>query len=273
MSAHRTAWHFFFRILMQERGEPRMEVREEVPVADQPPRMDYLLLRNPESSGSCSSSGRSLRGLWPRLAQVAIFELKSVSHPYRPGDLDRLMGYLHFYHADDRRRPPRRDDLCAGLVVPARTPSLTTDVDSMGFRWEDLGGGYWRLVGSVFTTFVAEIDVVAEHEDDDVLRLFSHQPERTLEARQFWARMVGSKEAEMSLQDLEGYDDVLRKFIDKIPPAIRVDGLAPEERLAGLTDEQALLALPDSVLRTLPEDYIARQSEPVRSAIRQRLAR
>lgn len=115
--------------------------------------------------------------------------------------------------------------------------------------------------------------MVAEHEDDDVLRLFSHQPERTLEARQFWARMVGSKEAEMSLQDLEGYDDVLRKFIDKIPPAIRVDGLAPEERLAGLTDEQALLALPDSVLRTLPEDYIARQSEPVRSAIRQRLAR
>lgn len=68
----------------------------------------------------------------------------------------------------------------------------------------------------------------------------------------------------MSLQDLEGYDDVLRKFIENMPP---------EVRLAGLTDEQALLALPDSVLRTLPEDYIARQPEPVRSAIRQRLAR
>jgi hypothetical protein len=103
-----------------------------------------------------------------------------------------------------------------------------------------------------------------------------------VEARRFWAEQVGTKEAEMSVQELEGYDEVMLKMLEDIPPELRLAGLAPEQRLAGLapeqrlaglTPEQAILALPDEVLRGLPQDYLATLSEPTRAAIRKRLGR
>jgi hypothetical protein len=57
------------------------------------------------------------------------------------------------------------------------------------------------------------------------------------------------------LQDMEGYDEVIRKL------------------LTGLTPEQVVLALPDEVLRGLSDEYIASLSEPARTAISQRLGR
>src|SRR4051794_35051638 len=62
--------------------------------------------------------------------------------------------------------------------------------------------------------------------------------ERTLEARQFWAEMVGSKEAMMTVEELDGFEEVARAFLDLLPPEKRVIGLTPEQCMAGLAPEQ-----------------------------------
>jgi hypothetical protein len=262
MASRRTAWHFFFTVFLRARRAPGFDVRDEVRLSDEPPRVDYLLLRHAEAAPPAETDV-SLRGLWPRLALDTILELKSVGRPYRTGELDRLWGYVHIYHAGEHRRLPRRDDLRAALVVPLRTPALDADVDKMGLRWDDLGGGYWQVRGGLFPLYVAEIDVVAEQEDDDLLRLFSHEPERTVEGRRFWADRVGTAEARMALKDMDGYDEVMQKLLS---------GLTPEQRLAGLTMEQILLAATDDMLCGLPED-IVRSIEAVRSSLRQRAGR
>lgn len=86
----------------------------------------------------------------------------------------------------------------------------------------------------------------------------------------------------MALHELEGYDEVVQRFIELIPPETllrlippekRLAGLPPEQRLAGLAPEQAVLALPDEVLRALSNDFIEKLPEPVQATIRRRLGR
>jgi len=184
-----------------------------------------------------------------------------------------LWGYVHLFCADEQNGVEQRGDLGALLVVPGRTPTLDADAKAMGLTWSDLGSGYWQLKGGLFGLHVVEIDIVAEREDDDLLRLFGHKPERTPEARRFWAELVGTKEAIMAARELEGYDEVVQRFLELLSPEERLAGLAPEQRLAGLSPDQTLLALPDDVLRTLPEAYVASLPEPIREAIHKRLGR
>jgi hypothetical protein len=272
VSSHRTAWHFFFTILLRKRGPSEFEVRDEVPLSEEPPRLDYLLMRK-RVDASAQRPAETLRALWPRLPQVTVAEFKSVARPYRKGNLDRLWGYIHQYFSDQQSDIGPRDELCALLVVTTRTPTLDTDASGMELRWCDLGGGYWELRGGLFRLYVVELDRVAEHEDDDLLRLFGHAKERTLEARRFWAEQVGTREAMMALHDLEGYDEVVQKFLELIPPEQRLAGLAPEQRLAGLAPEQAVLALPDEVLQALSDDFLEKLPEPIRATVRRRLGR
>jgi hypothetical protein len=197
------------------------EVRDEVPLSEEPPRMDYLLLRK-EPAPAEDESAQTLRRLWPLLPLVSVVEYKSPGRFYRSGDLDRLLAYVHLYYADERTRPGRHEDLCAVLVVPGRTPS-------------------------------GELATPA--------------------ARQFWMELVGSKEAGMSVQDMEGYDELMAKFLAKLPAQDRLAGLPPEERLAGLDRDHQALALPIEVLRLLPEQYVASLSADVQVEIRRRLQR
>jgi hypothetical protein len=299
VSSQRTAWHFFFAILLRKRGPSEFEVRDEVPLSEEPPRVDYLLLRK-RVEASAQRPAETLRALWPRLPSVTVVEFKSIRRAYRKRNLDRLWGYIHLYFSDPASNVGRRDELCGLLVVTTRTPALDADASSMGLLWHDLGGGYWELRGGLFKLYLVELDRVAECEDDDLLRLFGHAKERTLEARRFWAEQVGTKEAMMALQDMEGYDEVVRRFLELIPPEQRLAGLAPEQRLAGLppeqrlaglapeqrlaglapeqrlaglAPEQAVLALPNEVLRALSDDFIETLPEPTRATIRQRLGR
>jgi hypothetical protein len=95
----------------------------------------------------------------------------------------------------------------------------------------------------------------------------------------------------MRRDDLEDFDDVLRRFVTTLSPQERLAGLAPEERLAGLAPQERLaglapeerlaglavadlvLALPDEVLRALRPEFVARLPAVTRAAIRTRLAR
>ena len=121
---------------------------------------------------------------------------------------------------------------------------------------------------------------------------------RSPEARWFWMELVGSKEAAMNMQDMEGYKELMDKMLDTLPaeqvlshyaPEQRLTGLLPEERLAGLLPEEVLshyapeerlagldrdqqaLALPVEVLRLLPEAYLRSLSPQVEAEIRRRL--
>jgi hypothetical protein len=296
MGAKRVVWHVGFGMALRRRGSHAFEVRDEVPLSEQPPRLDYLLLR--KGPVPADDNPQTLRRLWPLLPQLSIVEYKSPGRPYRTGDLDRLWGYVHLFHADERTRPKRRGELCAVLAVPGRSPSLDTDVEQMGLAWEDLGEGYWWVRGGLFALYVVELNRVAEAEGDDLLHSLGSGELLTAETRWFWMELVGSKEAGMSVQEMEGYDELMGKLLEKLPAEQRLAGLpaeqrlaglspaevlshyAPEERLAGLPAEQRLagldrdhqaLALPIEVLRLLPEQYIRSLSAEVQAEIRRRL--
>ncbi|WP_438004061.1 hypothetical protein WME89_35205 [Sorangium sp. So ce321] len=141
---------------------------------------------------------------------------------------------------------------------------------------------------------------MADAEDDDLLHLPGHGEARTVEARQWLAEQVGAEEIAMAMRELEGFDEVLRTLLKKLPieallPALPVDellaglppeqrlaglppeqrlaGLPPEQRLAGLTPEERLLLAPDEVLRLLPEDYVRSLPLDVQAKIRARIGR
>jgi hypothetical protein len=293
VGAKRVIWHVGFERNLRRRGPPSFEVRAEVPLSDEPPRPDYLLLRKIAVEGRpLDDTAHTLRRLWPMLPCVSVVEYKSPGRSYRPGNLDRLWGYVHTYYANQRGLPRRRadgtaidpgaggapevrvrEDLCAILVVPARTPSLDEDVALMGLAWEDLGDGYWRVQGGLFTLHVVEIDVVGPAEGDDLLHSLGHGKPSTPEARWFWVEFVGSQEARMSMQDMEGFDEALDKFLSTLTPEQRVAGLPPEEVLAGFDRDHQALALPLEVLRLLPESYLRSLSPDVEAELRRRLAR
>ncbi|MFO0760937.1 MAG: hypothetical protein U0359_30955 [Byssovorax sp.] len=306
MGAQRLIWHVGFERNLRRRGSRAFEVKGEFLLSNEAARIDCLLLR--KVVAPVDDAPETLRGLWPLLPYVAVIEYKSPSRPYRHGNLDRLWGYVHTYGADQRELPRRRADgtdlcrgmdgapdvwaradLCAVLVVPSRTPSLLDDTGEQGLGWRDLGGGYWRVEGGLYTLYVVEIDVVAPAEGDDLLYSLGHGDRVTPETAQFWMELIGSKESGMNVQDMEGYQELVRKLMDIATPEERLAGLAPEERLAGLAPEERLaglapeerlagldrdhqaLALPVEVLRVLPEDYLRSLSPAIQAEIRRRI--
>ncbi|WP_437574053.1 hypothetical protein [Sorangium sp. So ce887] len=129
---------------------------------------------------------------------------------------------------------------------------------------------------------MVELATVAEEEDDDLLHLLDHGAARTVEARRWLAEQVGAEESSIAMRELEGFDEVLRTLLTKLPieallPALPMEellaGLPPEQRVAGLTPEQRLLLAPDEVLRLLPDDYLRSLPEDVRAQIRARIGR
>jgi hypothetical protein len=75
----------------------------------------------------------------------------------------------------------------------------------------------------------------------------------------------------MAMQDLEGYDEAVRRMLEQLPLELRLVGLSPEQRLAGLSPEQRLLAMSDEALRMLRDEYLATFPEATREAVRKRL--
>jgi hypothetical protein len=119
VGAKRVIWHVGCERNLRRRGPRSFEVRSEVPLSEEPPRLDYLLLRKltPQASRwtiahrHCGTSGRSC----------------------------------------------------------------------LAFR----------------------------SEGDDLLHSFGHGTFRSSEARWFWRELVGSKEAAMNMQDMEGYKELM----------------------------------------------------------------
>jgi hypothetical protein len=304
----RGIWHVDFERNLRRRGPPSFEVRSEVPLSEEPPRLDYLLLRKLTPEGEpVDNSAQTLRYLWPRLPRVSVVEYKSPGHPYRSGQLDRLWAYVHTYFANQCALPRHRadgtpltpaeggpevrgrEDLCAVMVVAGRSPSLDADALAMGLTWEDLGGGYLRVHNGLFTLYVVELDVAGPAEGDDLLHSFGDGTLHSPEARWFWMELVGSKEVVTNMQGMEGYKELMDKMLDTLPaeqvlshyapeqvlshyaPEQVLSHYAPELRLTGLDRDQQALALPVEVLRLLPEAYFRSLSPEVEAELRRRL--
>jgi len=119
----RTAWYVLFVALLKERAPPGFEVRAEVPVSNEPQRVDVLLLRRLNEPRH-DDQARVLKALWRRIEQDAIVEFKSISRPVRRGDVARLLGYGAQYFASPITRLRDASQLALVLVVPSVTPNI-----------------------------------------------------------------------------------------------------------------------------------------------------
>lgn len=274
-------WHLAFVNLIQDRAPPSFEVQSEVRLNIEPQRADMLLLRR-IGAARRDEDARILRALWPRLGRVTVLEYKSpVDSAFRPGDLLRLVGYGVLYETGHLDELPERDDLTLVLVVASVTPTLRREIERKGWALTALGGGYARIEGVMYACYLVVTDEVTEAERDEYLRLFSHRPAQHGEAMRWlqqWMRETKMKQPDVA--ELPDWDEMMRRFLDKLPleerlaglaPEQRLAGLAPEERMAGLTPEQLVMVMPLDALRLLPEAYLRTLPAEVQARIHERL--
>jgi hypothetical protein len=288
----RNLWHLGFVNLIRARAPASISVRPEVQLTIEPQRADMLLLRK-EGALRDDGDAQVLRGLWPLLGTDTVLEYKSpIESAFRRGDLLRLLGYGVQHHVDQSERLPDRHGVTLVLVVASITPTLREEIARMDWTLVPLGKGYGRIDGAVYATYLVVTDEVAEAEADDFLRVFSHRQVLSSEARQWLRQWLKQEEGTMqSIKEMEGYDEMLQKLLDSLPPEQRLAGLPPEQRLAGLPPEQRLaglppeqrlaglppeqqpLALSDEVLRRFPDEYLLSLPTEVQDAIRRRIGR
>ncbi|MEZ4406377.1 MAG: hypothetical protein R3A52_07880 [Polyangiales bacterium] len=159
MSTERTAWHPPFTTLLRERAPAWAKVTGEPQLTQEPLRPDDLIELRVDVPRDPSDVGEVLRGLWPLVRVVALLEFKSVSRPFRRGDLARLLAYglVWFYTrqtadaltaptADGgvERRRAETADLTLALVVPTMSPTLTRELAQMRLALTTTGDGYRR---------------------------------------------------------------------------------------------------------------------------------
>jgi hypothetical protein len=171
MEPARPAWHLGFAALVTERAPPGIDVRTEVPIALEPLRADLLLLRR-VGEARRDEEANVLRGMWPLLRTDTIVEYKSPSRPPRKGDLIRLVGCGALYHAAQIQAGRLEDpaDLTLVLAVASLTPTVTNELEQMGWTLVPLGAGYARIDGPMYAMYLVVIDEVAPAEHDDFLR-------------------------------------------------------------------------------------------------------
>jgi hypothetical protein len=289
--ATRDLWHLGFARLIRQRAPPGFLVRAEVPLSDEPQRADLILIRR-EDVPRRDDQAELLRALWPYLSADTVLEFKSPVRGFRRNDMKRLASYGAQYHVLEDERLLRPSDLTLVLVIPSRNAALDDEIARMGWRLILLDRGYGRIDGGVYTLFLVLTDEVSEAERDDFLRIFSHHDCQTDEASWWWARWRAEDTTMQDVKELEGYDEMVRKFASGLTPEQALGSLSREklrgheeavtrflrevpveQRLADLSPEQRLLAMPDDALRALPDDYLRGLPSDVQSAIRERIGR
>ncbi len=314
MSAKKTAWHPPFTGLLQERAPRWAKVTPEVQLTTEPLRVDDVIELRADRPHDPSDVGTTLRGMWRYVVEIALLEFKSVVWPVQRGDLCRLFAYGMLVLSGRPRRESdgdvrARDERLSAhevtllLAVPSINTALREELDDLGLAMEPSLDGYHFVDRGLLPLVIVDLGVVAEREDDDVLRAFAGRRVRTL-AAQRWMRQHQSKRSDtMSTQatpELEGYEDFVQFMLDGLTPEEKMMGLTPEQRLAGLAPEQVVnilkpeqianalkpeqrlaglapehvaLALPVEVLRALSDDYIATLPDDVQREVRARRAR
>ena len=228
-------------------------------------------------------TGATLRGMWRFIVVVGLLEYKSVVWPFQHGDLSRLIAYGLLWRATHQRRESGADgsrterlaahEITLLLAVPSINDPLRDELDDLGLKLPASTTGYYQVPGALLPLVVVDLHVVAELEDDDLLRGFAGRPQRTLEGRrwmgQHWS-VTGDTMGTSATPDLYGYDEFTEQHLQSFTPEQRLKGLAPEQRLQDLTEAEQVLALPVHLLRILPDDYIATLPADVQAKVHAR---
>jgi len=240
-----------------------------------------VLLRRLRGKPDPTDQGQVLRSLWKYIRRVALLEFKSVARLFAPGELYRLVALgWHWLLRNPNRSP---DDMLLVLVVPAITDVLRGEAARCLAEFTEHEPGYHLATVRGMRLVVAELDVIAESERDDYLRVFSHHAIQTEEVVEWLRTYTDLPEyAVLSPDEVAKNEPLLIKLVKAMPlrvrlkdlaPEERLEGLSPEQRLAGLQPEEAVLALPDAVLRGLSDEYLATLPAAVQAAVRARLVR
>jgi hypothetical protein len=280
MGARRLVWHIGMGWNLRRYGPQNIEIIPEFSLAEEALRIDFMLIR--KTVDGPMDDAKTLRKLWPLLPKFTVFEFKSHQKTFRKGDLDKLWAYTHLYISDAKNNVVRREDLCAVLAVPHRTPTLDNAIREAKLTWEDLGDGYFRVHGGQFVLYVIESDVAGLAEDDGILYGLGTGKFTTSAARQFLMELRKNKEIVMENESLEGIEELEREVVALLPVWRRLEGIPTdqllagiptEQRLAGLDHDQQALALPLDVLRYMPKEYFESLSPEVRATLENRLAK
>ena len=301
MGAKKTAWHPPFTGLLQERCPRWAKITGEVQLTAEPLRVDDVIKVWVDRPQEPIDTGATLRGMWRFIVVVGLLEYKSVVWPFQHGDLSRLLAYGLLWRATHQRRGGRADgsrterlaahEITLLLAVPSINDALRDELDDLGLTLPASTTGYHQVLFGLLPLVVVDLHVIAELEDDDLLRGFAGRPQRTLEARR-WMRQhwsgTGDSMSTNATPDLYGYDEFIEQYLRDLTPMQRLKGLAPEERLKGLAPEERLkglapeerlkdlteveqvLALPINLLRLLPDDYIATLPAEVQAKVHAR---
>ena len=175
-------WSLGFLRLLRERAPSGISLELDAGLTVDPPRADTLLLRRDDAHlRAGEAGGRVLRRLWPLLGATALVQYHRPSAAaYRWGDLIRLWRQGIRYQA--MHDLTERAALSLVLVVASAPAALRDEILRMSWKLVPLGDGYTRIDNAVYPTYLVETDQVADAEQDDLLRIFSHHPLSTPEA-------------------------------------------------------------------------------------------
>jgi hypothetical protein len=280
MSTGRTAYHVIFAQLLQERAPKGLTFAFDVALTTEPQRADVIIVRKQPVVDT--SKPLILERLWEWLPGDTIVEYKSPTRPVRRGDVRRLLGYGAQYHVREADRLGGREELALVLVVASLTPTLDGELGLLGWTRESLGGGYYRTTAQPYALHLVVVDEVARTEHDVLLDLVGHRTMESEEADQWLLRHTIEMPEGLTMEKLEGYDELVQKALDRMPLSVRLKGIKPEELLKGLKPEelrqglstqQRILALDDDVLARLPSDYVESLPAGIREEIQRRLSR
>ena len=229
---------------------------------------------------------------------------------FRDGDLYRLTGCgWTWLHQHPELTP---DGLVLVLLVADFNDALRHELACCGALLDDLGDGYHRARVGGLRLIVVVLDVVADAEKDEYLKVFGHAPSWSPEVVQWLDRYTTQEHAVIDPKQLDGWDEAIQKISRSIPVrkwvagltpeqraealqefkpddlahALKPDDLArvfkpddlahalkPEDRLVGLTEIEQMLALPPHLLNALSDEYIASLPADVRALVRARRGR
>ena len=253
MSFRRTAWHPTFARLLTQRCPRGLRIEVEVTLSQEPQRADILLLESTEARDDRTAAG--FRALWPLIPSRALLEFKSRRRPFESGDFCRLLGYAGQYlarelactplHPPDSSRvgPVRPGDLALVLVVTHQNAASRAELCQFDLSLRSVQPGYELGRLGPFPVVLVDLGVVAEVERDGIAGYFVRTPPDGDDAW-VWAiqNVFGPMEVEMN--QLEGYEEMIKEGLRHLPPELILEVLSPEQRLAGLPPEQRLAGLP-----------------------------
>lgn len=283
MSAKKTAWHPPFTGLLQERCPAWAKITGEVQLTTEPMRVDDVIEVWADRPYDPADTGSTLRQMWRFIVVVGLLEYKSVVWPFQHGDLSRLISYGMLWRTTHQKRgrrpcgePTERlaaHEVTLLLTVPSINGALRDELDDLGLALPASETGYYFITGALLPFVVIDLRVVAEREDDDLLRWFAGLPQRTLEGRRWIGHHWSVKGDGMSTHatpDLYGFEEFLERHLQDLTPEQRLKGLNPEQRLEGLSEAEQVLALPPHLLRALSNDYIATLPADVQAKVHAR---